>query len=358
MSHDNSAEETEAIWSRDDHEWELTYTVWHMLPWLERKAMANEHGYKSIGEFEEYLSLRRAVGETERKPYPNAEAYTPSSTVTDENIVATTIVDNDDESVSGDVVEEEANPDDALPVEELLRIGGKILKLPEELLHAVFSWLSVDTYATLALVSPHWKHLTRTEAAYYILCRRIYLNQAKRRTLHVSRFGGSYRNMLYSRPRVRTGLYVMKYSQVKRIQRDMWCEIPKGTILETVYYRYILFQEDGTVFYALVTAAPHEMVRRLLKMLCTGKPDRAAVRGKFVVKGTSVTVLAQQEWQHVKFELTIQPDSHWGRFGALSFDRHLTSKSGNFDEYAWPNYITEYKVPNEVFRYLTDRRLS
>eukprot|EP00548_Thalassiothrix_antarctica_P001216 CAMPEP_0194141802 /NCGR_PEP_ID=MMETSP0152-20130528/11177_1 /TAXON_ID=1049557 /ORGANISM="Thalassiothrix antarctica, Strain L6-D1" /LENGTH=371 /DNA_ID=CAMNT_0038840545 /DNA_START=20 /DNA_END=1135 /DNA_ORIENTATION=+ len=371
MSNDNnsSAEKTEAIWTRDDdHDWDLTYNVWHMLPWMERKAMADNYGYKTIGEFEEYLSLRRAVGETEeQKPYPNEEAY--NNTISQPQLLdksnskiisAIDEEEDDNNNESGSIAgeEEEANPDDALPVEELLRLGGQILKLPEELVHGVFSWLPVDAYATLALVSPHWKHLTRTEAVYHMLCRRIYLNQAKRRTMNVSHFGGSYLNMLYNRPRVRTGLYVMKFSEVKKIQRDMWCEIPVGAILENVYYRYILFLENGTVLYALVSAAPHEMVRRLLKILRTGGPDRAVVHGNYIVKGTSVTVTAKQEWQHVKFNLTVQPNSHWGRFGALSFDRHLSSKSGNFDEYVWPNDITEYKVPHEVFRYLIDKRLN
>lgn len=145
---------------------------------------------------------------------------------------------------------------------------------------------------------------------------------------------------------------------MKRIQRDMWCEIPVGAVLETVYYRYIYFQENGTVLYALSTAAPHEMVRRFLKILQTGQKDRVAVPGTFVVKKNSVIILAEQEWQHVKLELTIQVDSYWGRFGALSFDRHLTSKSGDFDESAWPNDIKEYNVPSEMFRYLYDRRLN
>jgi len=39
--------------------------------------------------------------------------------------------------------------------------GGAILfMLPEETLHKVLEWLPVDSYATLALVSPHWKSFT------------------------------------------------------------------------------------------------------------------------------------------------------------------------------------------------------
>jgi F-box protein 9 len=144
--------------------------------------------------------------------------------------------------------------------------------------------------------------------------------------------------------------------QVKRIQRDMWCEIPAGAILETVYYRYIYFHEDGRVFYSLTISSPHETIRRFLQVLRHGEMDPTIACGTFQVHGKVVTVTAKQDWQHVKLELGILPHSNWGRFGALTFDRHLTSPSGNFDEYAWPNDIHVYEVPSELFRYVYDRR--
>ena len=106
---------------------------------------------------------------------------------------------------------------------DIISLGGQILILHDELLHKVFSYLPVDSYGSLALVSPHWKHLTRTEAVYRRLCERLYLKQSKRKQLHLSRFGGKYRTMLEQRPRVRAagGCYVLKYSHIKKIQRDI-----------------------------------------------------------------------------------------------------------------------------------------
>jgi hypothetical protein len=57
-----AAANEEEVWSRDDHDWALTYNIWHMLPWMERKDMASKYGCKTIGEFEEYMSIRRALG--------------------------------------------------------------------------------------------------------------------------------------------------------------------------------------------------------------------------------------------------------------------------------------------------------
>jgi F-box protein 9 len=222
------------VWNQDG--WTLTWPIWHLLSLHERKQLAHDHGYKSIGEFEEFMSLHRAMDDSETvapKPYSNEQAYPSMNETKNKNAVVDdsktkVLVDEEDDSDNeNDVALEKPAVTENLPYEELVKVGGRILMLHDEILHQIFAWLPVDTYATLAMVSPHWKHLTRTEAVYRRLCERLYLNQSKRRQLHVSRFGGSYRNMLEQRPRVRAagGVYVLKYSQIKRIQRDMWTEV-------------------------------------------------------------------------------------------------------------------------------------
>jgi F-box protein 9 len=220
-----------ALWNQDG--WTLTWPIWHLLPLQERKQLAHDHGYKTIGEFEEYMSLHRAMDDSETvasRPYPNHLSYPTTineNQVTEEE--APNAIEDDEDSDCDDSLTKENQMSTAadLPYEELIKVGGRILMLHDEILHQIFAWLPVDTYATLARVSPHWKHLTRTEAVYRRLCERLYLNQSKRRQLHVSRFGGSYRTMLEQRPRVRAagGVYVLKYSQIKHIQRDMWTEV-------------------------------------------------------------------------------------------------------------------------------------
>jgi hypothetical protein len=36
-------------------DWALTWPIWHMLSRQERKDIAQQHGYKTIGEFEEHM---------------------------------------------------------------------------------------------------------------------------------------------------------------------------------------------------------------------------------------------------------------------------------------------------------------
>ena len=236
-------DDASTVWFREDERWELTWPIWHMLSRSERKNLAQKHGYKTIGEFEEFMTLQRAVGDSSQ-PYDNNLAYAAeTATITDastkrgdeENRKPTVkqAEDDDDDDSCDEELQEQFESEQRLAAaedlsqEDLLAVGGQILMLPEEMLHRVFDWLPVDTYATLAAVSPHWKSFTRTEHVYKRLCERLYLNQSKRRALHVSRFGNSYRTMLEKRPRVRAGggVYVMKYARVKKIQRDMWTEV-------------------------------------------------------------------------------------------------------------------------------------
>lgn len=273
QSDDQDGIESFPLWRGSVDGWHLSWPIWHMLPRHERKKIAQQHGYKTIGEFEEYMSLQQAVDNSELKgtaaasssslqcPYPNESIYgfSPKATSKEDeedkktpaknsNTIVEDLDDEDNDSSEEDdkvsygkqVSAISSNPEE-LSVEELMAVGGKLLMIHEELLHKIFAFLPVDTYGALALVSPHWKHLTRTEAVYRRLCERLYLNQSKRRQLHVSSFGGSYRRMLEVRPRVRAagGCYVLKYAQIKQIQRDMWTEVPVGAVLESIYYRYV-----------------------------------------------------------------------------------------------------------------------
>jgi F-box protein 9 len=383
------------VWFREEEQWELTWPIWHMLPREERRSLARQYGYHTIGEFEEYMILQQAVGDS-KPAYDNKYAYPnefheaesskhnstvqrgnksmdtkPSAKINGSKLVDDNDDDEDEDSLEGDGrtdvhAENESgrnnvgSDDDKHALEIMMENGGKILMLPDDMLHRIFDWLFVDMYATLALVSPHWKSFTRTEATYKRLCERLYLNQSIKRQLHVSRFNNSYRTMLEKRPRVRAGggVYVMKYARIRKIQRDMFTDIPAGAVLEMVYYRYLYFEENGRVLYALTPSPPHEMFPRLKRVFLTGQSDRSAVWGTYKVRKTCVIVNAKQAWHHVQLTLSIDLEnrSH-GRYGCLTFDQHMTSVTGNFDDNDWLSDRIVYDVPNEAFRFIKDKRL-
>ena len=136
----------------------------------------------------------------------------------------------------------------------------------------------------------------------------------------------------------------------------MWCEIPVGAILETVYYRYLYFHEDGRVLYALSNSPPKVMFRRIRNVILhKEEDDPSIVSGFFQVQKYNCTVIAKQSWQTVKFEITIVPDSSHGRFAELTIDRHLTSPSASFEEWSYDR--VEHKVPDKHFKFIKNARL-
>ena len=361
--------------------WELTWPIYHMLPRDERRAIATQHGFRLIGDFEEYMSLATAVDESEGRVEGEIAAVETADVVTDSS--ATTnwhppfIEDDDDSSVSSEedkptvsIASESSNDDDTdnIDLEEMIRLGGLPCSIPDEILHKCFAYLPVDDHATLALVSPYWSRFTRCESLYKTLCERIYLNQSKRKVLHVNRFGNSYRKMLELRPRVRTGggIYVLKYSEVRKIQRDMWTEIPLGAVLESVYYRYLYFFEDGRCMYALTHATPVEMIPRLEKMQIHGygSKDKWGVWGRYQIKKDTVRVWASHSWHDVCFQLKVIPSNkvlHYatgdrGLYTTMMLEKHMSSPSGNFEDDSYDR--VEYEIPDHCyFQYLRDRRL-
>eukprot|EP00956_Cyclotella_meneghiniana_P032524 scaffold89926_cov78-Cyclotella_meneghiniana.AAC.2 len=390
--------------------WELSWPIWHMLPRNERRAIAAKHGYKTIGEFEEFMSLTRAVDESEGRVQELSGLITLPAVAdhehdgvefisrTPEVLVAQTTNDpsdeldwhpplanlfaaeKDDSSISSVEEEEDINIQSYEPVAdesadldleihlENIKLGGLPCQLPDEILHKCFSYLSVDDHAPLTLVSPHWSRFTRCEALYKTLCERVYLNQSKRKQLHVSRFG-SYRNMLELRPRVRTGagVYVLKYTEVRKIQRDMWTEIPLGAVLESVYYRYLYFFEDGRVMYALTHATPLEMIPRFKRMLIHGygSVDKWGVWGEYQLRKDELVVKVHHDWHDVCFQLRVIPSNKVldydsgdrGMHTTLELQKHMSSAMGDFDEEQSPDLVN-YEVPlYTYFRFLRDKRL-
>ncbi|KAL3764049.1 hypothetical protein ACHAW5_000524, partial [Stephanodiscus triporus] len=383
------------VQSSNGDSWELTWPIWHMLPRNERRAIATRHGMKTIGEFEEYMILTKAVddsGGTTGENFDN-QGQTSTDDGSSSGLAAASLkspatdwIGKAEEEEDDDDDESDSSVEDSLPSAkssrassdsnamdlddhlEMIRLGGLPCSLPDEILQKVFSWLPVDDHAMLAMVSPHWSRFTRCESLYRTLCQRIYLNQSKRKTLHVARFGNSYRKMLEMRPRVRAGggLYVLKYQQVIKYERDMFTDIPAGAILESVYYRYLYFFEDGRVLYALTHATPLEMIPRFSRMILSGdgSRDKWGVWGRYQIAKDVVRVWVSHSWHEVCFQLKVVPSNrvlHYdsgdrGVCTTMALDMHMSSVSGNFDDDSQD--LVKYEIPSDCyFRYLRDRRL-
>ena len=363
-------------------DWELTWPIWHMLPWQDRKEIAQRHGYQTIGAFEEYMSLQKALDDDGIVPGTSSTGSVGNGFTT--RVASQPGLDGDlklkSHGLSNLGEDEEEEEDSDTEEDQQVGVGSSgsssesedengnvatsskqmeeesdspLLTFPDDILHKIFSFLPVTLFGTkLACVSahPHWKRLTRSEHAMKQLCERVYLQQSKKKQLRVAKFHHSYRYMLYQRPRVQAGggIYVLRFAKVKPIQRDMWTEVPVGAILETVYYRYLYFEEGGQCLYALSPFPPQDMFKRFHRVLLQSSHDHDAVSfgsssaestgvggkrastkkaprkltrdekerraaeldtrvvwGTYAIQKDRLTVTAKQSWQTVQFILRI-----------------------------------------------------
>jgi len=339
----------------DEEEWELTWPIWHMLSRSERKSIALRNGMNTIGEFEEYMALHKAEEISSSRtnkmsPYSNELMYDNTSI----NKYNKSKLEGFNQSEELKDVEHSSDDEDGEYLcsddykklmynkDDEIKKKGLILLLNEDLYHRIMSFLDLDYYYITSLVHPYWSSYTLNEQAYKIMCSRCYLNQSKKKVLNIANFRNSYKIMLTIRPRVKTGcgVYILKCSSIKRIQRDMFTEIPFGAVLESIYYRYFFFFENGKVLYALTTAHPAEMIPRLRRVRSTFQKDGDVVWGTYEVSKYNVQVSVRHEWCHVIMDLKILKgvqvgfDGVKGRFRVLLFDKHCMSVSGDFSQWS------------------------
>jgi len=330
----------------------------------------------NVGQFEEFASLQQAMGRslrTERiltAASPREEAHETEE-------------EEETDSKPTNCQESEQVPKTTSPTTKTMQKKNPSLlvqMIPEELIHKVMSFLSVDSYLTTwSILCKSFCDLSNNELTFKIICQRIYTQQTKSKKLDLKRYN-SYRTMYINRPRVRTGggIYVLKYSQIKRIQRDMWTEVPLGATLETVYYRYLYFCENGTVLYALTPMEPQDIIPKLLLKLKGNdnsnnkENNNRIVSGKYeVCKNVARVFDIKYSWCHVVFDLQICTEKEEEKeeevdntlFTQLFLVKHQTRTSrtpfnGDLLDDTATNYdVTEFQTPSEPFRFLFDNRL-
>ena len=138
----------------------------------------------------------------------------------------------------------------------------QLFQIPLEVVHRILSHLDPDTVGAMPVVSGTWS-LIPDDSVYKVLCERVYLSQTRWKQLRIERWP-SWKHMFLLRPRIRTnGVYVLRTCYIKAPHLDMWTQMPAGSVLEVVYYRYFRFYDDGTVLYSLNHTPPNRMLEIL-----------------------------------------------------------------------------------------------
>jgi hypothetical protein len=123
--------------------------------------------------------------------------------------------------------------------------------------------MCVDTLGILeCLCLPETNPFLPTNVSYRLCCERIYYLQNVASPsiplrLNISKWNGSWKNLITHRPRVRTnGFYCLKFSFFRRPCNDNFWEEQNYDDIITKFYRYIRFYADGSCVYALDTVPP------------------------------------------------------------------------------------------------------
>lgn len=234
-------------------EWQLTWPIWHSLPHVERKRIASDYGM-SVGQFEEFASLQQAMEHSlpTGQPATHENRSTSSDNLSHyKSPKAALIKEDHDEGEDSDIspsllhsstlesngkfcdhmilIHNESNRTKKLTKADTAQSSLFLTMIPEDLMHKILAFLTVDTYGVCRRVCSLLEQMATKEVSYKVRCERIYSNQTRSRgVMRMERWNYSYRNMWKNRPRVLTGggLYVWKHSHVKPIQRDMWTEVP------------------------------------------------------------------------------------------------------------------------------------
>jgi hypothetical protein len=123
--------------------------------------------------------------------------------------------------------------------------------LPTDVGAIVCEYLEVDYCGYMLMISKLWSILP-TEALYRRFCYQIFQSQTAKKILNLNNWGGSWRTMLISRPRLRTnGIYSLRTSYSKPPVNDRFWEEKISEFSETKFYRHLRFFDDGRLLYSL-----------------------------------------------------------------------------------------------------------
>lgn len=336
--------------------------LWHVMTLEEKRRAAHSLGMK-ISEWEDMQNLTSALAESENAPgstilnkrqgtfsvalkrggaeeMKQAEANVYESESEEEMAMIAPIFDDyDEEGYDSEDVSVDSDEDEALTN------GGIVAGLPATVQHHICEFLECDSVGVAAIVSPHWHHM-RDELVFKALCNKIYMVQGKKKQMNPRKWKG-WRNMLIWRPRVRTnGFYMLKKAHIKSPKLDMWTEVQRGDILETVYYRYFLFDTPGPgqLTYFLTHQGPDEAA----SFLCPDSP-KAAIGRYALHKGT---VRAEVPAGHatIWFDLEVRHGWGGGHFAKLVLKGHRSSPA-KLGPNSWQ---TVHKTNDECFYFFRD----
>eukprot|EP00638_Chattonella_subsalsa_P008001 CAMPEP_0117743128 /NCGR_PEP_ID=MMETSP0947-20121206/5944_1 /TAXON_ID=44440 /ORGANISM="Chattonella subsalsa, Strain CCMP2191" /LENGTH=353 /DNA_ID=CAMNT_0005559757 /DNA_START=117 /DNA_END=1175 /DNA_ORIENTATION=- len=296
---------------------------WHIMTLEEKKREARKAGLR-ISDWEAMQNMEIALNESKLSGLSKKMSFAKHHSfrsMKDEPKEERKHDPTDSESE-----EEEVNPlipffdDFGADDENEENQGDVISDLPSCVQFHICQFLESEDVCKCSIVSPHW-HFARDEEIFKMFCYKTYLTQGKKKILNPKRWRG-WRNMFIWRPRVRTnGFYMLRKGHVRKPQLDMWTEVKRGEIVETVYYRYFWFDATGPgeVLYSLLHCGPDEVLP-----LLNPKNENTYI-GTYSVHKKQVHIDVETTYAFVSFDLEIEKGWGGGHFSKLVLKGHHSS---------------------------------
>ena len=198
-------------------------------------------------------------------------------------------------------------------------------QLPQDITHKILEFLSdPDLLGAVTMIAKNW--IVPTEHHYQSICHSIYIDQSSKQLLNVSKFCGSWKNMLVNRPRVRlNGFYSLQTAYWKPPSNDAFWEERRHEFIEVKFYRHVRFLRGKRVLYSLDNFQPNEVYTQLKNGLPIPK---RIYEGSYCVIRDEVLIEIPTHYCIIKFKMKIRDadDRYVGKYNVLRIVEH-TSKA-------------------------------
>ncbi|KAG9405454.1 hypothetical protein AC1031_003347 [Aphanomyces cochlioides] len=183
------------------------------------------------------------------------EPVSPTRAPEEDGILGRLLVDDEDDVDTTETVAYEANvPDDVD-----LNAEVPICNLPERMILIMLEYLDEDSIGLFSSVCHRFHATARSDSIWSMMCHRVFSIQSLAGSVQLRKYK-SWMHMFVARPRVKYhGYYVLRITYYKKPELSMWTDLPAGTVLQAIYYRYFNFKRNGTVLYCMTHRHPREM---------------------------------------------------------------------------------------------------
>ena len=315
-------------------------TLYETMVAAERRQLATQLGMR-VADLEEQQALALALAASEKDsaqvPAQTSAQATPAPATSQEQEQEQKQEQKQEEEEGIEVMGTFARSDNQLDpstrLTEEQKSRSKWWLLPQELADRILLFVgSIDMLGYVQLIAKT-NPFRPSEYAWRQMAKQTYPRQFGAATrLIIENWGGSWRNLVIHRPRLRTnGFYTLRTLYTKAAQNDDPDADRIVGSLETVHHRHFRFFHDGKVLYCSTPLLdPWKMETRLGEARTI---DKLIILGSYKIKGRAVTCSFELHYCTIVFDMEVLDgcesySMYPGKHSVLRILRHSQATPG------------------------------